>query len=581
MNENPQALSSAHSLIAAYTRVPNSEYSAFMSQSVHFAVRKGSSGVFQPLYLGKGKLYAACEFNEENGIVSMGLHDIVMYRLGDEYLITARETRRTRLDDNNYAEKDTGRFVRWSTEDFVTFTSLGVNASRLTAEEQSMCSDISAVILPDGLEYSESAAVIAIEDGIADRLLQNNITVEFASVEVPQTVIAGSKSELENIKATVRYTDGSIHQKHVFWDADSIDFAKAGRYTVEGQIAVRRFGFPVEDHPWADPVVTYYNGRYYFIATNDADGQTSFEIRKAETPEALFEAGARRATILDAQSCVYKNTFWAPEFHMVGGKLRIFCALTINKGFDPQCYIMTLNDDSDLLDRNNWSAPARVLMPDGRTLGTNPLVDGKNGITLDMTCFEAGGKTYAVWSYRTWMGTDSGSMLMIARMNPDAPEKLLSCPVLLTRPYFGWEHNTGTDNNEGPYAIVADDKVYLTYSAGDARGQMYVIGMMTANVGDDLCDVSSWTTSSAPVLATHYVPGEYGPGHNAFFTDEYGDLYITYHAGCTSKRSNIRPAIRRVHFRNDGTPMLSMTHTQDLPPEYENVQMTVVIEPKE
>lgn len=574
-----EELTSSDCWVVAYTRNPSDEYSSFMSQSVHFAVTTDSGKSFESLYLNYGKLYATCEFNEENGIVSKGLHDIEMYRLGDEYIITAKETKRTKLADGNYPERDTGMFVRWSTKDFINFTELETNDARLTLGEKVKCDDTSVVIVPEGLDVSENAVSIAISEDIAKKLVENNITVEFDSVELPKSVTVSSKEELENVTATVKYTDGSTHDKHVIWDMDEIDFTKSGKYTIKGEMVVRRFPFPVENHPWADPVIKYYNGKYYYIATNDANGNTSFEIREADTPEALFEPGVRRETILDAQSCIFKNTYWAPEFHIVGGKLRIFCALTI-EGFDPQCYIMTLNDGGDLLNRDDWSAPVRVVMPDERYLGTNPLGDNKNGITLDMTYFEAGGKSYAVWSYRTWAGTDSGSMLMIAEMDPDNPRKLLTYPQLLTRPYYGWEHNTGTDNNEGPYALVTEDKVYLAYSGGDARGQMYAVGMLTADIGDDLCDVSNWETSTAPVLASNYVKGEYGPGHNAFFTDEYGDTYITYHGNNTSQRTGIIPGIRRVHFLKDGSPLLYMTNEQDLPVGKESVKITVIVEPK-
>lgn len=575
-----EELTSSDCWIVAYTKNPNNEYSAFMSQSVHFAVTKDSGKNFEELYLGNGKLYATCDFNEENGIVSKGLHNIEIYRLGDEYIITASETKRTKLADGNYPERDTGSFVRWSTKDFVTFTDLGVNDSRLTLGEKMKCDATSIVITPEGLDHSENAVSIAISEEIANKLIENNVTVEFDSVELPENVTVSSKEELENVTVTVKYTDGSTHEKHVIWDMDDIDFNKAGKYTVKGEMVVRRFPFPVENHPWADPVLLYYNEKYYFIATNDANGNTSFEIREADTPEALFEPGVRRETILEASDTIFKKTFWAPEFHIVGNKLRIFCALTIGDGFDPQCYIMTLKDGGDLLNKDDWTAPVRVVMPDERNLGVNPLGDNKNGITLDMTYFEAGGRSYAVWSFRTWAGTDSGSMLMIAEMDPNNPRKLLTFPVLLTRPYYGWEHNTGTDNNEGPYAWVTDDKVYLAYSGGDARGQMYAVGMLTANVNDDLCDVSNWTTSPSPVLASNYVAGEYGPGHNAFFADEYGDVYITYHGNNTSERTGIKPGIRRVHFLKDGTPLLYMTHEQDLPVGKESVKITVTVEPK-
>ncbi len=573
-----EELVSSDCWIVAYTRNSNNVYSDFLGRSVHFAVTTDSGKSFEPLYNNYGKLFAECTFNEENGIVSMGLHDIEMYRLGDEYIITASETKRTKLADGNYPERDTGMFVRWSTKDFISFTQLESSDSRLTLGESIKRDDTSIVITPEGLDHSENAVSIAITEEIAKKLLQNNITVEFDSFEVPKSVTVSSREELENVTATVTYTDGSVHEKHIEWDIDDIDFTKAGKYTVKGEIVVRRFPFPVENHPWADPVITYYNGKYYFIATNDANGNTSFEVREADTPEGLFEPGVRREVIFDSEMSIFKSTFWAPEFHIVGGKLRIFCALT-TEGFDPQCYIMTLHDGGDVLNKDDWSVPSRVVMPDERNLGVNPLGDNKNGITLDMTYFEAGGKSYAVWSYRTWAGADSGSMLMIAEMDPSNPRKLLTYPQLLTRPYYGWEHNSGTDNNEGPYAIVTEDKVYLAYSGGDARGHMYAIGMLTANVGDDLLDVSNWETSTAPVLATNFVEGEYGPGHNAFFVDEYGDTYITYHGNNTSERTGIIPGIRRVHFLADGTPLLTMTHQQDFPEGKESVKITVNVEP--
>lgn len=577
--EKIDELVSSDCWIIAYTRNPAEDYSEFLGHSVHFAVTTDSGKHVVPLYHNYGKLFAKCEFSEENGIVSMGVKDIEIVRVGGEYIITAKEIKRTNLGNNDFPQRETGNFVRWTTEDFVNFSEPEVTESRLKGKEDSKKDDASVPLTSETLDFAESAVSIQISPEIAEKLIENNVTVEFESVELPKSVTVKSREELENVTAEVKYTDGSVHQKHVDWELDDIDFTKAGKYTVKGNIVTHHFPFPVENHPWADPVITYYNGKYYWIATNDANGDTSFEIREADTPEALFEDGVRRQVILSADTTVFKNTFWAPEFHIVGGKMRIFCALTTGTGFDPQSYVLTLNDGGDMLNPDDWSIPRRCVMPDGRNLGENPLGDGKNGITLDMTCFEAGGKSYAVWSFRTWAGTDSGSMLMIAENDPEMPWKMLTYPQLLTRPVYGWENNNATDNNEGPYAIVTDEKVYLAYSGGDARGQTYVVGMLTANVGDDLCDVSNWTASSAPVLASNFVEGEYGCGHNAFFTDEYGDTYITYHGVTAPDSRSIGPGIRRVHFAADGSPILYMSNEQDLPQGKESVKITVVVEP--
>ncbi len=575
---NRTAISSEY-LVIAYTRNVKEDYSESLGHSIHFAVSTDSGKTVIPLYHNYGKLFPECNFSDENGIISMGVRDIEIYKIRDEYIITAKEIRRTPLSDGKFSESETGSFVRWTTRNFITFSEPVVTKDRYTNREEQIKDCAFAAFGSEVMDYAESGVCIPVSEEIAVALTKNNITVEFDSIELPESATVSSRQELEKVTAKIKYTDGSVHEKRVIWKTDGIDFSKPGSYAADGKIVARHFDFPVEDHPWGDPVITYYRGKYYWIATNDANGDTSFEIREADTPEVLFDKNVRRNVILSAETSVYKNTFWAPEFHIVGGKMRIFCALTIGTVFDPQCYVMTLKDNGDLLDPDDWSAPVRCVMPDGRNLCENPLGDGKNGITLDMTCFEAGKKSYAVWSYRTWEGTDSGSMLMIAENTPDKPWEMLTFPQLLSRPVYGWENNNGTDNNEGPFALVTDEKVYLAYSGGDARGQSYVVGVLTANVGDNLCDVSNWKIPGAPSLASNFVAGEYGCGHNAFFTDEYGDVYITYHGVDAPQSRAIRPGIRRVHFAADGTPIFHMSNEQDLPERERNVRIVVVIEP--
>ena len=76
------------------------------------------------------------------------------------------------------------------------------------------------------------------------------------------------------------------------------------------------------------------------------------------------------------------------------------------------------------------------------------------------------------------------------------------------------------------------------------------------------------------------MPGELGCGHNGFFTDELGDIYITYHGHKTLGNSDRIDGVRRVHFRPDGSPLLYMTDEQDLPAELEDVELSVVVPAK-
>lgn len=169
-------------------------------------------------------------------------------------------------------------------------------------------------------------------------------------------------------------------------------------------------------------------------------------------------------------------------------------------------------------------------------------------------------------------------MILLATVDPDMPYRITSEPILLTRPRFGWENVDITDNNEGPNAIVTDDKVYLSYSAGSAGGNTYAVGMLTANIGDDLLNPESWTKSLVPWLASDFVEGQYGPGHNSFFVDEYGDTYIAYHSHVTLTDPNRVDGIRRVHFAKNGDPVLDMSYEQDIPTEEQSVKITVIVE---
>ena len=157
------------------------------------------------------------------------------------------------------------------------------------------------------------------------------------------------------------------------------------------------------------------------------------------------------------------------------------------------------------------------------------------------------------------------------------PWQLITFPQLFSRPRFGWENINGTDNNEGPHPIVTKDKVYVAYSGGDAAGDTYVLGAMVADTCAELTDMSVWKKSLKPVLASDFVAGELGCGHNGFFVDEFGDTFITYHGHKTLGVSDRIDGIRRVHFGADGMPYLYMSAEQDIPESEREVKITLTV----
>ena len=229
---------------------------------------------------------------------------------------------------------------------------------------------------------------------------------------------------------------------------------------------------------------------------------------------------------------------------------------------------MALKETGNLMKASDWEAPVPVLRRDGSYLY------GEEGITLDMTVFEAGGRHYACWSQRQFKPVDQGAWLYIALIDPKEPWKLTTDPVLLSMPEYGWANNH-TFVDEGPFALKTKDKLYLTFSSA-AVDSTYVVGLMSADPDADLLNPDNWLKENYPLLSSRSVEGEFGTGHNAYVTDDDGLVWNTYHArpGVDGPRST---GIRRVHFNAEGFPVLDLTEEKDLKPELAQVKTLVVV----
>lgn len=146
--------------------------------------------------------------------------------------------------------------------------------------------------------------------------------------------------------------------------------------------------------------------------------------------------------------------------------------------------------------------------------------------------------------------------------------------MLLSKPDYGWANNH-TFVDEGPFALIRDGQLYLTFSSA-AVDATYVVGLLTAKQGSDLLSPDSWVKTNYPLLTSCSVPGQYGPGHNSYVEDDDGLIWNVYHAraGLEEPRSS---GIRRVHFNKAGFPILDMTEEKDIKEEYKNVKIEIQI----
>ena len=409
--------------------------------------------------------------------------------------------------------------------------------------------------------------VIEITAQEADYLRKKLLTPSNVAMELPKEVTVSSKEELEALRAVAVYSDGTTAKKRIDWDLSGVNFEIPGIYEISGTVHQDHYEFPVA-FDRADPCIGKWNGKYYFIATNDADFNHTLYIREADTIPGLVNA--KEHLILD--SSTYEGIgglLWAPEFHIIEDKMYIFHAATPGPFFEEESHVLKLKEGGNMTRKEDWERPIRVVMADG----SNICEMGKE-ITLDMTCFEWEGDYYAIWSQRQFLPKDLGAWLYIAKLNPKEPWKLLSEPVVLSKPDYSWANNH-TFVDEGPFSLVVDNKLYITYSSA-AVDSSYVVNYMSIEAGKDLLTPANWFKNPYPVFTSRSVDGEFGTGHNAYVEDEYGDIWNTYHArpGVDGVRSS---GIRRVHFDVDGVPRLDMTEELDVNPELKKVKVMLTI----
>lgn len=300
-------------------------------------------------------------------------------------------------------------------------------------------------------------------------------------------------------------------------------------------------GFPfVRDR--ADPQVFRHDGIWYLLATDDTLGDNvrsrRLAIRSAATVDGL--ADAEDIELVGVGAAGITGCFWAPEAHMIGGRLRILFSPSIEReGWTAvHSHIMTLRSGGDPGRASDWSEPARIVRRDGRDLQRSGA-----GICLDMTYLAAGGRHFYVWSQRQVHPDLTDAELWIAPVHPEAPERLAGEPVRLLAPELDWERR-GAAVVEGPFALVQEGVVHLTYSAA-AVGPDYATGVLTAADDADLLDPRSWRRRPQPALSTDADRGEYGPGHVSFFRDR-SEIWMAYHAMTDRRPGPRHTGIRRV-----------------------------------
>ncbi len=485
-----------------YTRVPSKElyYDPRLAYSMHMAyVENGKAGAFNH---NSGVFFAKATENEDGSLNPKSLIKPYVFVEKDSFTIVA-----TRIKgDGGEDYEDTDKLLVATSTNLIHYTELPMSDKYKEAYAEAVAREAD--------KLSEDGEQVTCEDGTID--LSNLEGVVFAQIlEVEDGIMDYLKKKLCPM---VVEADGPVFNN---------------------PIAINR----------ADPDVCIYNGKYYYIATNDADDNHTLYVREADRLEDI--PTAEEHLILDSDMYEeIKGLLWAPEFHEVNGKLYIFHAATRGEFFAEESRLMELKEGGNPKNAADWTKPRRIVKMDGSELAE----EGKE-ITLDMTCFQWENEYYVIWSQRQFLPKDLGAWLYIAKLNPEKPWMLASEPVVLSKPDYGWGNNH-TFVEEGPFALMRGDVLYITFSAA-AVDESYVISYLKINRGQDLLKPELWYKNNYPILTARSVTGEYGTGHNAYVIDPQGRVWNTYHArfGATAPRSS---AIRQVFFDVDGAPVLDV-----------------------
>ena len=534
------------SYLKIWSGAPDEKYKP-LADSVHFAFSEDGT-VWEKLNLGYGLLFAEGVILKDNTIEERSLCNPSFVKVDEGYGIVA--------ETMNLADEKTNpnQLILWKTKDFIDFCECGLVAKTEIPEYE-----------------NRLVQLLEIPETLVERIKRRWLPIQSVSVSVPEEIVISDLEELKQIKAEVKYNDGSIDMKHICWNLENLEGKEEGTFEIEGEVQEKSFEFPLTTGH-GDPVLFKWEGSWYYIATSDNTDDVGFFVRKADTVEELFAPGIEEHLILDYDEEKDRvQTFWAPEFHVIGGELYLLFALG-GKVWAPQSYVMKLKKGGEIINPADWEEPVRVRKMDGTFLA-------EDAITLDMTFFRGKRASYYAWSWRKHIGTplDSGSMIYVATVDEANPYQLTSEPVLLTRPVYNWENRGRTINNEGPYPLVLGDTLYLMYSGGSANGESYAVGYMKADLNDDLLKEESWTQSLTPVMFSEFVPDIYGPGHNSVYWDEDGKVWNAYHAKQSDTDELRCAAINRIHIDKEGNPVFSMSTEQDLSNKLKKVTSKVTI----
>ena len=293
----------------------------------------------------------------------------------------------------------------------------------------------------------------------------------------------------------------------------------------------------------ADPFSFYKDGYYYY--TNSLGNR--IDIWKTKNLSNLKTA-ERKTIYIPPPNTPYSKELWAPEIHFIQGKWYVYFAADEGHNINHRMYVLE-NAAADPM-QGEWTLKGKVAAATDKW-------------AIDGDVFTWKGQLYMIWS--GWEGDTNGEQdIYIAKMKN--PWTIDGDRVRIATPQFDWELHGDLKGdatadfvkvNEGPQALMHDDRLFIVFSASGCWTDYYSLGVISFS-GNNLLKADNWKKLPQPFFKLSKENDVYAPGHNSFFKSPDGkEDWILYHAnaepgqGCGGHRS---PRAQPFTWNADGTP---------------------------
>ncbi|GIZ45650.1 hypothetical protein CKM354_000880700 [Cercospora kikuchii] len=293
-------------------------------------------------------------------------------------------------------------------------------------------------------------------------------------------------------------------------------------------VSAASYSNPLRDVNGGDPNIVWHDGWYYFMSTNFAN----LQMTRARTLDGL-KNGETKLIWADSEPSRCCNV-WAPEMHYIDGAWHVYYSAGPNPLSGQRSH--AIRGGSTPWDMYGYAGELQT----------------PGFFSIDGTIVRLQDQNYFVYSGFVNGGFEAGEKQKLY-ITPLTGATTTGEHKVLSEPAESWEL-VGEPVNEGPYALYNGNKTFIAFSGSYCGTPSYALGTLEWTGGDPM-DSANWVKTGPHFTSAN---GEFGTGHNSFFTSPDGsETWNVYHStpnsggNCGDQRRANAVVVR---WNEDGTP---------------------------